>query len=227
MLDIASRRADFLNLQPIGWITSHVPVPYGEAVARMESRVNAIIAGEAPEAVWLLQHPALYTAGTSAKAGDLINANGLPVFESGRGGQYTWHGPGQRVAYVMLDLKKRNPDLRAFVQALEDWLIATLRDFDVVGEKRCDRVGVWVKRKESGFDDKIAAIGIRLRKWVSFHGVALNVAPDLSHYEGIIPCGVRGHGVTSLAALGVQASMDEVDAALKRNFEKVFGQVDI
>jgi lipoyl(octanoyl) transferase len=222
MLNIAPRNADFLIAQPVDWTVADAPVPYEEAVARMESRVDAIIRGEAPEAVWLLEHPSLYTAGTSAKDNDLINANGLAVFQSGRGGQYTWHGPGQRVAYVMLDLKRRNPDLRAFVQSLEDWLIATLRDFGVVGEKRPDRIGVWVKRKDSEFDDKIAAIGIRLRKWVSFHGVALNIDPDLSHYEGIVPCGVRGHGVTSLAALGVKASMRDVDAALKRNFAKVF-----
>lgn len=192
----------------------------------MEKRVAAIIAGKAREAVWLLEHPPLYTAGTSAKPADLINPRRLPVFESGRGGQYTYHGPGQRVAYVMLDLKTRNPDARAFVQALEDWLIATLKEFGVQGEKRCERIGVWVQRAGKGVtrEDKIAAIGIRLRKWVSFHGIALNVAPNLAHYDGIIPCGVREHGITSLADLGVAARMEDVDTALRRNFEKIFGE---
>jgi len=223
MLEIAPKPAD-LSLSPargVEWLTSNAPAPYEEAVAQMEARVDAIIEGRACEAVWLLEHPPLYTAGTSARSSDLLNANGLPVYESGRGGQYTYHGPGQRVAYVMLDLKRRNPDLRAFVQQLEDWLIATLADFGVAGEKRCDRVGVWVKRGD-GFDDKIAAIGIRLRKWVSFHGVALNVDPDLSHYDGIIPCGVQGHGITSLRALGVSAGMRDVDESLRRNFGKIF-----
>ena len=223
MLEIAPRHADFLTRPLVDWMVSSTPVPYPEAVLRMKARVDAIIEAKASEAVWLLEHPALYTAGTSAKDSDLLNANGLPVFPSGRGGQYTWHGPGQRVAYVMLDLKARNPDLRAFVQSLEDWLIMTLADFGVRGEKRLGRIGVWVKRKGSDYDDKIAAIGIRLRKWVSFHGVALNVTPDLSHYDGIVPCGVRGHGVTSLQALGVEASMQDVDESLRRNFRKVFG----
>ena len=224
MLEITPRPADFPPAASVEWLTSTAPVPYPEALTRMEERVNAIIAGKASETVWLLEHPPLYTAGTSAKGSDLLNANGLPVYESGRGGQYTYHGPGQRIAYVMLDLKRRKPDLRAFVQSLEDWLIATLADFGVKGEKHCDRIGVWVKR-DANFDDKIAALGIRLRKWVSFHGVALNVNPDLSHYEGIVPCGVRGHGVTSLKALGVSASMKDIDESLKRNFGKIFENI--
>jgi lipoyl(octanoyl) transferase len=226
MLEIAPHPTDFLasNAEPIDWIISKTPVPYKKAVEFMEGRVDAIIRGKACEAVWLLEHPPLYTAGTSAKSADLLNPTHLPVFKSGRGGQYTYHGPGQRIAYVMLDLKKRNPDLRAFVQALEDWLIATLRDFNIRSEKRCDRVGVWVKRDQV-HDDKIAALGIRLRKWVSFHGVALNVAPDLSHYDSIIPCGVREHGITSLNDLGVKVPMEEVDKALRKNFELIFGQI--
>ncbi len=194
---------------------------YGPAVSSMEARVTAIAAGEEPERVWLLEHPALYTAGTSAKPADLVDAARFPVFETGRGGQYTYHGPGQRVAYVMLNLAKRGGDVRAFVAALEQWLINTLAEFGVKGERREDRVGIWVRHGSD--ESKIAAIGIRVRRGITFHGVSLNVNPDLSHFDGIVPCGVAEHGVTSLAALGVDAGMADVDAALRRNFETVFG----
>jgi len=191
----------------------------------MEARVAAIAAGEAAECVWLLEHPPLYTAGTSANDADLVDPGRFPVFRSGRGGQFTYHGPGQRVAYVMLDLSRRTQDLRAFVAALEAWLIATLDSFNVRGERREDRVGVWVRRPEKGpaAEDKIAAIGIRVRRWVTFHGISLNVEPDLSHFSGIVPCGVREHGVTSLVDLGIPVTMPEVDAALRARFEDIFG----
>jgi len=208
------------------WRISDRPVAYPEAVAAMEARAAAIAAGEADELVWLLEHPPLYTAGTSGKAGDLLQAR-FPLYPSGRGGQLTYHGPGQRVAYVMLDLKRRRPDVRAFVAALEEWIIRTLAVFNVRGERREDRVGVWVSRpdKGAGFEDKIAAIGVRLRRWVSFHGIAINVEPDLSHFSGIVPCGVVDprYGVTSLVDLGHIVSMEEVDIALKRAFEEIFG----
>jgi lipoyl(octanoyl) transferase len=207
--------------------------PYLETLAAMEARAEAIASGKAAEAVWLLEHPALYTAGTSARAADLIAPGRFPVFETGRGGEYTYHGPGQRVAYVMLDLKRRRPDVRAFVTALESWLIAALQEFNVRAERRPGRVGVWVERPEKprGADglvaeDKIAAIGIRLRKWVSFHGVSLNVEPDLSHYGGIVPCGIIGHGVTSLVDLGLPVTMADADHALKRAFLPIFGAVE-
>jgi len=196
-------------------------VPYDVAVARMERDVEAIAAGLAPERIWLLEHPPLYTAGTSAKAQDLVEPDRFPVFQSGRGGQYTYHGPGQRVAYVMLDLRRRGSDVRAFVAGLEGWIIDTLAAFNVKGERREDRVGVWVRR--GAREDKIAAIGIRVRKWVSFHGISLNVSPDLSHFSGIVPCGVSEHGVTSLADLGIKASMQDVDRALQTSFKRVFG----
>jgi lipoyl(octanoyl) transferase len=191
----------------------------------MEARVAAIAAGEAPEQVWLLEHPPLYTAGTSARAADLVDAGRFPVHAAGRGGQYTYHGPGQRICYVMLDLDHRGRDVRAFVARLERWTIDTLAHFGVAGEVRPGRVGVWVARpdKGAGTEDKIAAIGIRVRRWVSFHGLALNVAPDLSHYAGIVPCGIRDQGVTSLADLGITAGMAQVDAALSREFTAVFG----
>ena len=210
---------------PIHWTISGDSVPYAEAVKRMEERVDAIRRGTAPEQVWLLQHPPLYTAGTSARDGDLIAAR-FPVFRSGRGGQYTYHGPGQRVAYVMLDLNRRKPDVRRFVRSLEEWLIRTLAHFNVKGERRADRIGIWVAHG-NGREDKIAAIGVRLRHWVTFHGVSLNVDPELEHFSGIVPCGVRDEsfGVTSLAALGLTVTMAEVDAALKRAFEEVFGAV--
>jgi lipoyl(octanoyl) transferase len=215
---------------PIEWIVSDGLVPYEEAVAAMEARAAAISAGEAAEQVWLLEHPPLYTAGTSTRFVDLISPDRFPVFRSGRGGQFTYHGPGQRVAYLMLDLNRRGPDLRRYVAALEEWIIATLARFNVAGERRADRIGVWVKRPEKPplpgggmAEDKIAAIGIRVRRWVTLHGVSLNVDPELEHYSGIVPCGVRGYGVTSLADLGVPVSMPEVDAALKAEFERVFG----
>ncbi|MCG6122728.1 MAG: lipoyl(octanoyl) transferase LipB [Microvirga sp.] len=211
---------------PVEWIVSDEPVGYEEASSAMEARVQRIIAGEARECVWLLEHPPLYTAGASAKDADLVDPDRFPVFRTGRGGQYTYHGPGQRVAYVMLDLERRQPDLRRYVAALESWLIATLDAFNVRGERREDRVGVWVRRPEKGegVEDKIAAIGIRVRRWVSFHGVSLNVEPELSHFTGIVPCGVTAHGVTSLVDLGRIVTMPEVDAAMRATFEEIFGQ---
>lgn len=211
---------------PVAWRVSEARVGYDEAVAWMEARAAAIAAGRAPECVWLLEHPPLYTAGTSARPEDLVGPGRFPVHPSGRGGQYTYHGPGQRVAYVMLDLTRRRPDLRAYVASLEAWLIATLEAFNVRAERREDRVGVWVRRPEKGegVEDKIAAIGIRVRRWVSFHGVSLNVEPDLGHFAGIVPCGVREHGVTSLVDLGLPVSMPEVDMQLRAAFEAVFGE---
>ena len=210
---------------PAGWAVSSGHVPYPQAVAAMEARAQAIAEGQAGELVWLLEHPPLYSGGVSAKAADLLDPNRFPVFASGRGGQFTYHGPGQRVAYVMLDLKRRQPDLRRFVAALEGWLIGALDDFNVRGERREDRVGVWVRRptKGAGVEDKIAAIGIRVRRWVSFHGISLNVEPDLTHFDGIVPCGVSQHGVTSLVDLGLPVTMPEVDAVLREAFERVFG----
>jgi lipoyl(octanoyl) transferase len=216
---------------PVEWAIAGSLVPYEAAVAEMESRAAAIARGEAAERVWLVEHPPLYTAGTSAKPGDLLDAR-FPVFSTGRGGQFTYHGPGQRVAYVMLDLKRRKQDVRAFVAALEAWVIGTLLDFGVIGERREDRVGVWVRRPDKApgaggalAEDKIAAIGIRVRQWVTFHGISINVEPDLSHFSGITPCGVRdGHlGVTSLADLGLPVTMEDADVALRRAFEQIFG----
>ena len=205
----------------VEWSVAPGLVAYPDAVAAMEERVAAILARQAPEQVWLLEHPPLYTAGTSAQADDLLDPLGLPVFKTGRGGQYTYHGPGQRVAYVMLDLAaRRRMDLRCFVRDLEQWLIGTLAEFGVVGVCRSGRVGIWVETE--GGEAKIAAIGVRVRRWVTFHGVSLNVAPDLAHYRGIVACGIREHGVTSLAALGVEATMSDVDLALRRNFDAVF-----
>ena len=205
---------------------SERPVGFAEALAAMDARVAAIAEGRAPERVWLIEHPPLYTAGTSADRADVIDAR-FPVFEAGRGGQMTYHGPGQRVAYVMLDLKRREPDVRRFVATLEEWLIRTLAAFNVRGERREDRVGVWVRRpdKGEGYEDKIAAIGIRVRHWVTLHGVALNVEPDLSHFSGIVPCGVHEnrYGVTSLADLGHIVTMAEVDIAMRTAFEALFG----
>jgi len=211
---------------PVEWQISDAPVSYPEAVATMEARVAAIAAQEAPELVWLLEHPPLYTSGTSGKASDLLDSR-LPTFASGRGGQLTYHGPGQRVAYVMLDLKRRRPDVRAYVAGLEEWIIRTLAAFNVRGERREDRVGVWVKRPDKGeaHEDKIAAIGVRLKRWVSLHGIAINVDPDLSHFAGIVPCGIADprYGVTSLVDLGHPVSMADVDVALRQAFVEVFG----
>lgn len=215
---------------PPQWVVAPSPVAYPDAVAFMEARVAAIQAGEAPEMIWLVEHPPLYTAGVSAKADDLIAPGLFPVYPTGRGGQYTYHGPGQRVAYVMLDLNRRQKDVRRFVQALEQWIIDTLWQFNVEGHIRDGRVGVWVERKDKGYpltEDKIAALGIKLRRWVSFHGISLNVEPDLAHFGGIVPCGIREHGVTSLLDLGLPVTMDEVDYALKVSFEKLFGPVAV
>ena len=207
--------------QPIDWIVHQGLCPYADAVAEMERHVAAIASDDEAERVWLVEHPPLYTAGTSAKPADLIDADRFPVFETGRGGQYTYHGPGQRVAYVMLNLAQRGGDVRAFVATLEQWLINTLAKFGIQGERREDRVGIWVRHGKD--ESKIAALGIRVRRGITFHGVSLNVDPDLSHFNGIVPCGVSEHGVTSLAALGVQASMSEVDVALRSSFEPLFG----
>jgi lipoyl(octanoyl) transferase len=196
-------------------------LPYPEAVAFMEARVEEIAAGNAPELVWLVEHPPIYTEGASADPADLIDAR-FPVFKTGRGGQYTYHGPGQRVAYVMLDLKRRKPDVRAYVYSLEEWLIRTLALFNVKGERREGRIGIWVDRG-GGREDKIAAIGVRLRHWVTYHGIALNIDPNLSHFTGIVPCGIREHGVTSLADLGIPAAMQDADVNLKIAFREVFG----
>jgi lipoyl(octanoyl) transferase len=211
--------------EPVEWQVTTGLTPYEDAVAFMEARVAAIAAGEAGELVWLVEHPSLYTAGTSATAQDLVMPDRFPVFRTGRGGQYTYHGPGQRVAYVMLDLARRGQDVRAFVAGLEDWLIAALDQFNVRGERREDRVGVWVRRPEklAGTEDKIAAIGIRVRKWITFHGLSLNVEPDLEHFTGIVPCGVSQHGVTSLVDLGLPVTMMDADVALRTTFEQVFG----
>ena len=205
------------------WRVSDAPVEYDGAVRAMEERVAAIRAGTAPELVWLVEHPPLYTAGTSARAEDLVEPL-FPVHWTGRGGQFTYHGPGQRVGYVMLDLKHRGLEIRAYVRALEEWLIRTLAAFNVQGERRPGRVGIWID-EGGGRESKIGAIGVRVRQWVTYHGVSLNLDPDLGHYRGIVPCGVREHGVTSLAALGVTASTAEVDIALKHAFEDVFGEV--
>jgi lipoyl(octanoyl) transferase len=207
---------------PIEWQIDDAPVPYEAAVRRMEERVAAIRAGTAPELVWLLEHPPLYTAGTSARAQDLVAPDLFPVFQTGRGGQFTYHGPGQRVGYVMLDLQRRGLDLRSYVRALEDWLIRSIAAFNLTGERRPGRVGIWIAER-GGAESKIAAIGVRIRHWVSYHGVSLNLDPDLSHYRGIVPCGISEHGVTSLAAQGIVASLPELDIVLKAAFTEVFG----
>jgi lipoyl(octanoyl) transferase len=210
---------------PVEWVIAEGLTGYEAAVAEMEARVAAIAAGEARERVWLVEHPPLYTAGTSARDEDLVEPNRFPVHRTGRGGQFTYHGPGQRVAYVMLDLNRRTPDLRRYVAGLEAWLIAALREYNIRGERREDRVGVWVRRptRGEGAEDKIAAIGIRVRRWVTFHGISLNVEPDLDHFSGIVPCGVRQHGVTSLVDLGIPVTIPEVDSVLRATFERVFG----
>ncbi|HZP75682.1 MAG TPA: lipoyl(octanoyl) transferase LipB [Pseudolabrys sp.] len=212
---------------PVEWRIAQNRVDYEDAVAVMEARATAIADGQAAELVWLLEHPPLYTSGTSAHAEDVVDPR-FPVHAAGRGGQMTYHGPGQRVAYVMLDLRRRAPDVRRFVATLEEWLIQTLAGFNVRGERREDRIGVWVRRPDQGADreDKIAAIGIRIKRWVSLHGIALNVEPELTHFSGIVPCGVRAaqYGVTSLADLGLVVSLPEVDAVLRREFEPLFGE---
>ncbi len=212
----------------VEWRVSDGLAPYQDAVAWQEARVAAIQAGEAEECVWLLEHPPLLTGGTSANPADLLNADRFPVHETGRGGQYTYHGPGQRIAYAIMDLTRRGRDVRAYVHALEEWVIAALAEFGVKGERRADRVGVWVVRPDrpplpdgAPAEDKIAAIGVRVRRWVAFHGIAINVEPDLSHYSTIIPCGVRDFGVTSLVDLGVPVSMHDLDIALKSAFDEV------
>ncbi len=214
------------DLPPIEWRVSNVPVPYEEALAVMDARAAALAVGQERELAWLIEHPPLYTAGTSARREDVLAAR-FPVFEAGRGGQLTYHGPGQRVAYVMLNLKRRGPDVRRFVATLEEWIIRTLATFNVRGERREDRIGVWVRRpdKGDGCEDKIAAIGIRVKHWVTLHGMALNVDPDLTHFSGIVPCGVsdQRYGITSLADLGIPVSMAEVDIVLRREFEALFG----
>ena len=216
---------------PVEWVVTPGLTQYADALHEMEARADAIARGDVPERVWLIEHPPLYTAGTSAKDSDLIDAR-FPVHRAGRGGQFTYHGPGQRIAYVMLDLKRRRPDVRAYVASLERWLIETLKAFDVAGETREARVGVWVKRPDKpasllgeGAEDKIAAIGVRVRRWATLHGVALNVDPDLAHFSGIVPCGVAEahYGVTSLADLGRPATMGQADAGLRTAFEAVFG----
>jgi lipoyl(octanoyl) transferase len=213
----------------VEWHVSAGLVPYPEAVAMMEDRAARIASHQAPEAIWLLEHPPLYTAGTSAKLADLTQPDRFPVFASRRGGQYTYHGPGQRVVYVMLDVGRRGRDVRRFVQQLEAWVIATLAEFNVTGEIREGRVGVWVARDDKSLttsgqvaEDKIAAIGIRLRRWVSFHGISINVEPDLGHFSGIVPCGIIEHGVTSLVDLGLPVTMADLDVALRRSFDPVF-----
>lgn len=213
----------------VEWLHSEGLVPYPEALSLMEARAEAIAKGEAGEAVWLLEHPPLYTAGTSAKAADLKDPDRFPVFEARRGGQYTYHGPGQRVVYVMLDLNRRGRNVRSFVCNLEGWVIEALAEFGVKGERRAGRVGIWVTRPEkapnpdgSAREDKIAAIGVRLRRWVSFHGISINVEPDLSHFDGIVPCGISEHGVTSLVDLGLPVTIGDLDMALRRTFEARF-----
>ncbi|MDF1791303.1 MAG: lipoyl(octanoyl) transferase LipB [Thalassobaculaceae bacterium] len=210
----------------VDWRHSDAPIDYEAGVAEMERMAGAINAGEASETVWLLEHPPLYTGGTRAVGADLLQPDRFPVYSTGRGGEYTYHGPGQRVAYVMLDLKRRRQDVRAYVHALEEWLIRALDRLGVEGERRQGRVGIWVRRTDRGEplrEDKVAAIGVRVRRWVTFHGIALNVEPDLSHFDGIVPCGIAGHGVTSLVDLGVLVGMTEVDEALKGAFDEVFG----
>jgi lipoyl(octanoyl) transferase len=206
----------------VEWRISAAPVAYPEALAAMEERVAAIRAGDAPELVWLLGHPPLYTAGTSARLQDLLAPQRFPVFDAGRGGQYTYHGPGQRVAYLMLDLQRRKPDLRRYIWQLEEWIIRALARFNVRGERRAGRIGIWVVRP-GGQEAKIAAIGVRVRRWVTYHGVAINLDPDLHHFGGIVPCGISGFGVTSFADLGLTTTMAELDAVLRPTFEEVFG----
>ncbi|KKC34899.1 lipoate--protein ligase [Devosia psychrophila] len=213
-----------IDARPVQWIISPEPVPYPVALDAMKARAAAIAAGEAEEAIWLIEHPPLYTAGTSAVAADLLSDR-FPVYDAGRGGQYTYHGPGQRVAYVMLDLTQRGRDIRCLVKGLEGWIIDTLAAYNITGERRDGRIGVWVQRPDKGMlkEDKIAAIGVRVSKWVTFHGISLNVMPDLTHYDGIVPCGISDQGVTSFEDLGQLVSMPEVDSVLRSTFERRFG----
>jgi len=219
-----SEASKIYSSDAVEWRVSRDIVPYPMAVTQMENRAKDIAAGNKNEQIWLLEHPPLYSAGTSAKAADLVDPERFDVFESGRGGQYTYHGPGQRVGYVMLDLRKRGRDVASFVRGLEQWIIDTLAEFDVTAERRCGRVGVWVVLPD-GSEAKIAAIGVRLKKWVSFHGISINVNPDLSHFGGIVPCGIQEYGVTSLEALGKAIDMQALDEALKTNVERIFGPV--
>ncbi|KXG86799.1 lipoyl(octanoyl) transferase LipB [Agrobacterium bohemicum] len=231
--DIQTEMLAIPGSPPVRWRISDAPVPYEQASQEMEREVAAIADGKANELVWLLEHPPLYTAGTSANSADLIQPDRFPVYATGRGGEYTYHGPGQRVVYVMLDLKRRKQDVRAYVAALEDVIIRTLDKMNVRGERREDRVGVWVRRPEKPLlpdgavsEDKIAALGIRLRKWVSFHGLSINVDPDLSHFTGIVPCGITKYGVTSLVDLGLPVMIEDVDIFLRQAFEEVFGATE-
>lgn len=230
MLNSLDTTAEIIAPAPVEWRISDRQIPYPEALAEMEARVADIIAGRAPELVWLLEHPPLYTAGTSAQPADLLMPDRFPVYEGRRGGEYTYHGPGQRVAYAMLDLNTRGRDLRVYVRNLEEWVIRALADFNVAAERRAGRVGVWVARPDKPAlpdgrpaEDKIAAIGVRIRRWVAFHGVAINVEPDLSHFSGIVPCGITGYGVTSLVDLGLPVTMADLDTALRASFDQVFG----
>ncbi len=211
-------RTDTLGIE---WRISENQIDYPDALSFMESRANEIFSGDAPQTIWLLEHPPLYTAGTSASSEDLVDPDRFPVYDAGRGGQYTYHGPGQRVAYAMLDLSLYNKDVRKYVFNLEEWIIRTLSKFNVKGERREGRVGIWIDRG-NGREDKIAAIGVRVRKWVSFHGIAINLDPDLSHFDGIVPCGIQEHGVTSLVDLGLCVSMEDLDVAMKEAFYEVF-----
>ncbi|MDC9701817.1 MAG: lipoyl(octanoyl) transferase LipB [Alphaproteobacteria bacterium] len=213
----------------IDWKVSTTPVNYSDALKEMETRADMIAKNQARELIWLLEHPPIYTAGTSAKSSDLLTPHRFPVYKTGRGGQYTYHGPGQRIAYLMLNLNRRQRDIRLFVAMLEEWLIATLENFNIKGETRNDRIGIWVRRHEKGqeTEDKIASLGIRVRQWVTQHGVSLNIDPDLSHFDGIIPCGIQNHAVTSLMDLGVNASTEDVDKALRKQFELRFGTTRI
>ncbi len=219
-VDAAKTIAD----HPVEWRISDQLIDYPSALAEMEDRVQQIRAGEAPELVWLLEHPPLYTAGTSAKIEDLVDPDRFPVYDAGRGGEYTYHGPGQRVGYFLLDLKKRGRDVRQFVYSLEEVIIRTIAAFGVTAERRHGRVGVWVTR-EDGREEKIAAIGVRVRQWTTYHGIAINVEPDLEHFEGIVPCGIAEHGVTSFSALGLPITMDDLDVVLKQVFDEIFGLV--
>jgi lipoyl(octanoyl) transferase len=222
MTSLASRVRASTTAGPVEWRISNQPVAYPDALAAMEERVEAIRAGRAPELCWLLEHPPLYTAGTSARAEDLLPPTRFPVFPAGRGGQYTYHGPGQRVAYLMLDLQRRGPDLRAYIWRLEEWVIRTLEHFNLQGERRQGRVGIWLT-KPDGAEAKIAAIGVRIRRWVTYHGVAINLDPDLEHFTGIVPCGIKSFGVTSFADLGLTTPMAELDSVLIDSFGAVFG----